>query len=118
MDGIIATGSVVRGFIGVQGQEITPDLAESFKLPGASGVLIAGVEPQGPADRAGVKPGDVLVAVGGKPVADPQAMLNAVAALRPGAKVPLALKRQGKDVQVDVEIARRPSSLQPRKQQR
>ncbi|MBS1215555.1 MAG: 2-alkenal reductase [Proteobacteria bacterium] len=116
LDGIIATGSVVRGYIGVQGQEITPDLAESFKLPGTNGVLIAGVEPQGPADRAGVKPGDVLLAVGGKPVVDPPAMLNAVAALKPGAKVPLALKREGKDVQVEVEIARRPSSLQARKQ--
>jgi Do/DeqQ family serine protease len=118
MEGIIATGSVVRGYIGVQGQEITPELAESFKLPGTNGVLIAGVEPQGPADRAGVKPGDVLVAVGGKAVADPPAMLNTVAALAPGAKVPLSLKRQGKDVQVEVEIARRPASLQARKQQR
>jgi Do/DeqQ family serine protease len=118
LDGIIATGSVVRGYIGVQGQEITPDLAESFKLPGTNGVLIAGVEPQGPADRAGVKPGDILVAVGGKAVVDPPSMLNTVAALRPGAKVPLALKRQGKDVQVEVEIARRPASLQAQKQQR
>ncbi|MCU0804114.1 MAG: Do family serine endopeptidase [Burkholderiales bacterium] len=118
MDGIIATGSVVRGYIGVQGQEITPELAESFKLPGTNGVLIAGVESKGPADRAGVKPGDILVAVAGKPVADPPAMLNSVAALRPGAKVPLSLKRQGKDLQVEVEIARRPASLQARKQQR
>ena len=65
------SGSVTRGWIGVEVQEITPALAESFKLGAQRGALIAGVLRGGPADKAGVKPGDVLVEVQGKPVADP-----------------------------------------------
>jgi Do/DeqQ family serine protease len=110
MEQIIASGSVTRGFIGVEAQEITPELVESFKLPASSGALIAGVQRGGPAERAGVKPGDVLTAVDGKAVADPQGMLNVVAALRPGTKVPLKLRRDARDLELEVEIAKRPST--------
>src|SRR5204862_7746919 len=68
MDQIIATGSVTRGWIGVEVQDITPELAESFKLSNTHGVLIAGIVRGGPADRSGVKPGDILVEVDGKPI--------------------------------------------------
>ena len=84
MDQIIATGSVTRGWIGVEVQDITPELAESFKLSDTKGVLIAGVVRGGPADKAGVKPGDILVEVEGKPVPDSSAMLNLVAKRRAG----------------------------------
>jgi serine protease DegQ len=110
MEQIIASGAVTRGFIGVEAQEITPELVESFKLPASNGALIAGVQKGGPAERAGVKPGDVLLAVNGKPVADPQGMLSVVAALQPGTKVPLKLRREARDLELEVEIAKRPAA--------
>jgi S1-C subfamily serine protease len=99
---------VTRGWIGVEVQEITPGVAESFRLQGTGGALIAGVLRGGPADKAGVKPGDVLVDIEGKPVADPTAMLNLIAALPPGASAKMKLKRQGKDLDAEVTIGRRP----------
>ncbi|OGA05950.1 MAG: 2-alkenal reductase [Betaproteobacteria bacterium RIFCSPHIGHO2_12_FULL_69_13] len=113
MDQIIRTGSVTRGWIGVEVQEITPALAESFKLGGARGALIAGVLRGGPADKAGVKPGDVLVEVQGKPVADPTSMLNLVAALPPGNTAKMKFSRQGEDLELSIPVGRRPKP-QPR----
>src|SRR5712671_1552177 len=108
LDQIVKNGSVTRGWIGVEVQEITPPVAESFKLESTRGALIAGVLRGGPADKAGIKPGDVLVEVEGKPVADPSAMLNLVAALAPGAGAKMKLKRQGNDVGASVTVGRRP----------
>jgi Do/DeqQ family serine protease len=108
MEQIIRSGAVTRGWIGVEVQEITPALAESFKLPDARGAIIAGVLRGGPADKAGVKPGDVLVAINGAPVSDPQNMLNLVAALQPGSAVKLKLQRQAQALEVSVTVGRRP----------
>ena len=108
LEQIVKNGSVTRGWIGVEVQEITPALAESFKLGAARGALIAGVLRGGPADRAGVKPGDVLVEVQGKPVADPTGMLNLIAALAPGQAAKVKLKRQGQDVAATITVGRRP----------
>jgi serine protease DegQ len=113
LEQIVKSGSVTRGWIGVEVQEITPALAESFKLGGQRGALIAGVLRGGPADKAGVKPGDVLTEVQGKPVADPTVMLNLIAALPPGAPAKMKLKRQGQDVEATINIGRRPKP-QPR----
>ena len=65
-----ATGSVTRGWIGVEVQDMTAELSESFKLPDIHGVLITGILRGGPADKAGIKPGDILIEVDGKPVTD------------------------------------------------
>jgi serine protease DegQ len=108
LEQIVKTGGVTRGWIGVEVQEITPALAESFKLPSSRGALIAGVLRGGPADKAGVKPGDVLVEVEGKPVADPTAMLNLVAALAPGQPAKMKLKRQEKELDATITVGRRP----------
>src|SRR4051794_9232329 len=108
LEQIVKTGSVTRGWIGVEVQEITPAVAESFKLDATRGALIAGVLRGGPADKAGVKPGDVLVEIEGKPVSDPSAMLNLVAALPPGGSAKLKLKRQNQDIQATVAVGRRP----------
>jgi len=105
---IVKSGSVTRGWIGVEVQEITAPVAESFKLSSTRGALIAGVLRGGPADKAGVKPGDVLVEVQGKPVADPAGMLNLIAALAPGQPAKVRLKRQGQDVDATVTVGRRP----------
>ena len=114
LEQIVKTGSVTRGWIGVEVQEITGPVAESFKLGSTHGALIAGVLRGGPADKAGVKPGDVLVEIEGKPVIDPAAMLNLVAALAPGASANVKLKRQGKDVDASVTVGRRPKPQAPR----
>jgi len=108
LDQIIKTGSVTRGWIGVEVQEITPPMAESFKLSSTRGALIAGVLRSGPADKAGIKPGDILLEVEGKPVADPAGMLNLIAALAPGQSAKVRLKRQGQDVDATVTVGRRP----------
>jgi serine protease DegQ len=108
LEQIVKSGSVTRGWIGVEVQEITPPVAESFKLSSTRGALIAGVLRGGPADKAGVKPGDVLVEVQGKPVADPAGMLNLIAALAPGQPAKVRLKRQGQDVDATVTVGRRP----------
>ena len=78
------TGQVTRGWIGVGVQDMTRELSESFKLPEIRGALITEVFRGTPADKAGIKLGDILVAVEGKPVTDSSSMLNLVAALEPG----------------------------------
>ncbi len=108
LEQIVKHGAVTRGWIGVEVQEITPALADSFKLGGQRGALIAGVLRGAPADKAGIKPGDVLVEVEGKPVADPTSMLNLVAALAPGAPARMKLRRQGQHVEATVTVGRRP----------
>ncbi len=110
MDAIIKSGHVVRGWIGVEAQDITPDLADSFGLSQRSGAIIAGVVRNGPADRAGIKPGDILLDVEGKPVADTNNMLNVIAQLRPGAKARLTVLRKGKQATMDVLVAKRPAA--------
>jgi Do/DeqQ family serine protease len=110
MDQIISSGTVVRGWIGVEAQEITPELAESFKLTSTHGALIAGVIRGSPADKAGVKPGDILMEVQGRQVKDPSVMLNLVTALTPGKSARLKLRREQKDLEVSVDVGRRPAT--------
>jgi serine protease DegQ len=108
MEQIILTGSVTRGWIGVAVQEITPELAESFKLGKIQGVLISEVVRGGPADQAKVRAGDILTSVDGKALLDSNAMLETVAALLPGKTVTLKLLRNQREVTVQVKIGRRP----------
>jgi serine protease DegQ len=109
MEQIVASGSVTRGWIGVEAQEMTPDLTAASDEGGPGGVLIAGVLRGGPADKAGFRPGDVLVAIDGKPVKDPNAMLNVVAALVPGKTAAVRLRRAEKDLDLKIEVGRRPA---------
>jgi serine protease DegQ len=108
MDQIIATGTVTRGWIGVEVQDITAELAESFKLSNTHGVLIAGIVRGGPADRAGVKPGDILTEVDGKPILDSSAMLNLVAAALPGKAATLKIMRNGTPLTIKLTVGKRP----------
>jgi len=109
MDQIIASGSVVRGWIGVEVQELTVELAESFKMGSTDGTLIAGVLRGGPADRAGIKPGDILTGVDDKPVTDSSSMLNLVAGLAPGRSARLQVTRNGKKLELSVTVGKRPA---------
>lgn len=79
MESIISTGSVVRGWIGVEPQDVTPEIAESFGLSRKDGALIAAVVQGGPADRAGLRPGDILINVNGESIQDTTALLNSIA---------------------------------------
>ncbi|MBL8446491.1 MAG: Do family serine endopeptidase [Zoogloeaceae bacterium] len=108
MDQIIQKGEVTRGWVGVEMQELTPELAESFGLPEARGTLISGVLRGGPADRAGIRPGDILVAIDGQSLDGPQKMLERVAGMRPGQETKFQLLRKTQPLELSVEIGRRP----------
>ena len=112
LDSIVKHGQVVRGWIGIESQDITPELAESFGLGRSSGAIIAGVVRGGPADRAGMRPGDILVAVGGKNVANTSEMLNLIAQLAPGEKAPLRILRKNREATLDVTVGKRPRQPQ------
>jgi len=109
MEQIIQNGTVTRGWIGVEAQEITPELAESFGLPDIEGALIAGVVRGSPADLAGVRPGDVLLAVAGKVVKNPQTMLDLIAALKPDERAGFRLRRDKNIIELQVKIGKRPA---------
>jgi Do/DeqQ family serine protease len=102
-------GRVIRGWIGVQSRTISPELAEALKLPDTQkGVLVSGVVANAPAARAGVQPGDVLVAVAGEPVNSPEDLLQRVAALKPDATARLDVERAGKPLTLSVRVGTRP----------
>ena len=109
MEQIIQTGTVTRGWIGVEAQEITAELAETFGLSDSDGALIAGVQRGSPADLGGVRPGDILLSVNGKPVKDPQVMLDLIASQKPGETVPFKLRRQKTLVDANIRIGKRPT---------
>ncbi len=110
LDQIIATGSVTRGYIGVEPQDLTPELAEAFRLPRNEGAIIAGVVRGGPADRAGVKVGDILVDVDGKPIANTAMMLNVIAQLAPGVTAQFNFLRDAKPLGVAIRVGKRPAA--------
>jgi serine protease DegQ len=110
MESIIKSGHVVRGWIGVESQEITPELADSFGLSQRSGAIIAGVVRNGPADRGGMKPGDILLTVADKPVADTNGMLNLIAQLPPGKNATMTVLRKGRVTTLDIMVGKRPSA--------
>jgi serine protease DegQ len=108
MEAIIQSGQVVRGWIGVESQDITPELAESFGLSKQSGAIIAGVVKNGPADRAGIKPGDILLSVDGRAVADTTAMVNLIAQLAPGGKAKMTVLRKNREATLEIQVGKRP----------
>jgi Do/DeqQ family serine protease len=110
MDEIIRTGTVRRGWLGVEPQDITPDLAQAFHLPaGVSGVILAGIAREGPAAGAGLKVGDIVQRLGGVPVVNTPGFLSMVAALAPGSETTLDILRGNKSMQVKVKVISRPS---------
>ena len=113
MESILANGSVTRGWIGVEPQNLTKELSESLSLPGnAEGVLLSGVLEGGPAARGGVKPGDVLIAVNGKPTKDVRSLLNQIAQISPGNDAKLTILRKGKEIELTVQTGKRPKPKQ------
>jgi serine protease Do len=98
-------GKVTRGRLGVRIQPMTKDLAQSFKLDSPDGALIAAVEPGGPADKAGLKPGDVVLAYNGQKIDDPNKLPRLVAETKPGASATLRVWRNGKAEEVKFTAA-------------
>jgi serine protease Do len=103
------TGKVTRGRLGVQIQALTPELAKSFKLQDTNGVVIASVEPGGPAQKAGLQTGDVIVGFEGKPVKSANELPRLVAATKPGTTVTLDIWRNGARRQIKATLAEFPS---------
>ena len=111
MESILTNGSVTRGWIGVEPQNLSKELAESLNIPGnTSGVLISGVLEGGPADKAGMKPGDVLTQVNGQAVNDVVTLLNRIAQTNPGDEAKVDLLRKGKPMTLKVQVGKRPKS--------
>lgn len=102
LDGIVKDGQVTRGWIGVEPNELSPELAATFGVRATEGVIITGVLQDGPAARAGIRPGDVIVRVGDKPTENVSALLSAVAALKPGE--PAAFQLQRGDAQLELNV--------------
>jgi S1-C subfamily serine protease len=113
MDALIRDGQMTRGWIGVQPRDLTPEFADSFQLPVHEGVLVTGVLRNGPAARAGLKPGDVVTAIGGVKISNTAQLLRAVGALKPPASAVLAVQRGSDAMTLSVPVARRPPA-QPR----
>ncbi|OIR15857.1 periplasmic pH-dependent serine endoprotease DegQ precursor [mine drainage metagenome] len=108
MEQIIQNGAVTRGWIGVAVQDLTPELLESFKLGDVQGVLIAEVVRGSPADKSGVKPGDILLSIADKPLTDSTIMLETISSLPPGKVTSLKLLRNQAEVEVQVKVGKRP----------
>jgi serine protease DegQ len=117
MEQIAVDGSVTRGWIGIEAQDITPELAESFKLNKPQGSLIAGVLQNSPAHLAGLKSGDVLLAINDKEISDSSSMLNLIAALKPNEKAVLTIARAEKEIKVNVTVGKRPKPVKPQNNQ-
>ena len=105
---ITANGQVTRGWIGVEPGELSPEMAETFGVKAPSGVIITGVLQNAPAARAGLRPGDVITEVAGKPVASVAGLLGAVAALKPGEMASLRVQRGERMLDLEVEPGVRP----------
>jgi serine protease DegQ len=108
LEQIVGQGYVTRGWIGVSVQDMTRELSETLKLPDIRGALIAEVFRGTPAEKAGVKPGDILIAIGTKPVTDSAGMLNLVASLSPGLQTRLKVVRENQETELAVTVGRRP----------
>ncbi len=113
MEGIVKDGQVTRGWIGVEPNDLSPELAETFGVKARSGVIITGVLQNGPAAQSGIRPGDVIIKVAGKSVSNVSELLSGVAALKPGTASKFSLLRRDESVELDVTPGVRPK---PRKQ--
>ena len=108
MEALIRGGSVRRGWIGIEPRDLSPELAESLALPVKSGVLITGVLQDGPAARGGLRPGDVVLRVGDKPVQTTGDLFTAVAALQPESTTVILVQRGAQQLDLKVALGERP----------
>ncbi|WP_162062475.1 outer membrane-stress sensor serine endopeptidase DegS [Vibrio taketomensis] len=105
MNKIIADGRVIRGYIGVDGQDITSVTARLLGNEHLGGIVVLGVDPNGPAAKAGFKPQDIILKIDGQKINGRQSVMEIVTELRPGTVVDVLLLRDGKELTVPVTIA-------------
>jgi len=108
MERLLSGGKVTRGYLGILPQDITPNLAKSFDLPDQNGALVGNVYPGTPADKGGIKPGDVILAFNGKDVADAQSLMLAVSECSPGSPATVKLLRKGETKTFTLNLAELP----------
>mgnify|MGYP000247705245 FL=1 len=108
-DELMKNGKVSRGRLGILMQQLTPELAKSFNLKEAKGALIAQIEKDGPADKAGLRDGDIVIEYNGKPIADIRELSQAVASTKHGAKVKVKAMREGKPVSLVIVVGEMPT---------
>lgn len=110
MQDLIEHGRVIRGWLGIEIQELTPSLAESFGLNKMQGLIIAGVFRNGPAHLAGIKPGDIMLSINDQPIIDGKKSMTQIARLRPGKAVNIKVLRLGESLSLSATIGERPKS--------
>jgi len=108
MESLVQYGHVTRGYLGVMIQNVTPALAQEFKLKDSRGALIGEVVPQGPAEKAGFKPGDVVMSFDGKKVTESRQLQLQVAQTKPGTTVPVEIMRNGDSKTLEVTVKQLP----------
>jgi Do/DeqQ family serine protease len=113
MDQLMKTGKVRRGMLGVTIQSVDADLASSLNLPAARGAIVTSVQTGGPAERAGLQRGDVIIAINKQPVVDNNTLRNLVAGMPPGSKVDVTALRNGHDQNFQVPLAELPDRQRP-----
>lgn len=107
MEEIVQHGSVTRGWLGIETQSMTPDLARSLGLDEVKGLVIAGVYSQGPADKAGIKPGDILLAVGGDEVVSDLQAMGKITQTTPGKSIDITVLRDGQEKTISATVSKR-----------
>ena len=113
MKSIIEHGQVIRGWLGIEVQPLTQELAESFGLSGRPGIVVAGIFRGGPAQKAGLELGDVILSIDGEPASDGRRSMNQVARIKPSDKITIQVMRNGKELKLTAEVGLRPPQEQP-----
>jgi serine protease DegQ len=113
LESIVKDGQVSRGWIGVEPNDLSPELAETFGVKATAGVIITGVLQNGPAAQAGIRPGDVITRVAGRDIATVSELLSQVAALKPGVPARFGLVRRDEKIDLDVTPGLRPRPRAP-----